>query len=132
MRSMVENTLSREESGYAFYIPSRQTLTGINDIKTPSFLVILHKAGYAGCDDTLDAAITGLKAIRKIKTVGYRDEYGNYKYCYESQQASGDYDILEYFNSPEDAARAGYTVDYRYIFNRIEHVPFYHVPAEQP
>lgn len=119
--SMEENSLSRDDSAYSIYIPSEQTLNGINDIYTPSFLVVIGNAPYAGCDDTLDAAITGLKVIRKIRTIGYQDEHGKYKYCYETQQASERYEILEYFNSPEDAARAGYTADYRYIFNRISY-----------
>lgn len=118
--SMEENSLSREENAYSLYIPSKQTLSGINDIYTPSFLVVINNADYAGCDETLDAAITGLKVIRKIRTIGYKDEKGNYKYCYENQQASDKYDIIEYFNSPEEAARAGYTADYNYIFNKIE------------
>lgn len=118
--SMEENSLTKEANGYSLYIPSKQTLSGINDIYTPSFLVVINNAVYAGCDDTLDAAITGLKVIKKIRTVGYMDENGEYKYCYESQTASDKYDILEHFGSPEDAARAGYTADYRYIFNKIK------------
>lgn len=117
--SMEENSLTKEAAGYSLYIPSKQTLSGINEIYTPSFLVVISNAGYAGCDDTLDAAITGLKVIRKIRTVGYRNERGEYKYCYETQNASDRYDILEYFSSPEAAARAGYTADYDYIFNKI-------------
>lgn len=118
--SMEENSLTKDASGYSLYIPSKQTLSGINDIYTPSFLVVINNATYAGCDDTLDAAITGLKVIRKIRTVGYKNEKGELKYCYEGQEASDRYDILEYFGSPEDAARAGYTADYNYILKKIQ------------
>lgn len=118
--AMEENSLTRKDNEYSLYIPSKQTLSGINDIYTPSFLVVVRDATYAGVDESLDAAITGLKVIRKIRTIGFKNEKGEYKYCYEGQQASDKYTILEYFDSPEDAARAGYTVDYRYIFRKID------------
>lgn len=117
--SMEENVRSGQEIGYSLYIPSRQTLSGINAVSSPSFLVVMNSAPYAGCDETLDAAITGLKVIRKVRTVGYVDESGERKYCYETQQAGETCDIAEYFSSPEAAAKAGYTADYRFIFNKI-------------
>ncbi len=137
-QSMEDNALFREEVRHALYFPSNQTLSGINGIQTPSFLVVMHEAPYAGIDHTLDAAITGLKVIRRIRAVGYWKN-GHKMYCMETQGAlediyrgvfppgagSSDSDLRNeygicYFTTAEDAAKAGYLPDYDYIFNRID------------
>lgn len=137
-QSMEDNALFREEIRHALYFPSKQTLSGINSIHAPSFLVVMHEAPYAGIDHTLDAAITGLKVIRRIRAVGYWKN-GRRMYCMETQGAVEDiyggvflpgseiaddnvqntYGI-RYFTTAEDAARAGYLPDYDYIFNKID------------
>lgn len=137
-QSMEDNALFREEIRHALYFPSEGTVSGINSIKAPSFLVVMHEAAYAGIDRTLDASVTGLKVIRRIRAVGYWKN-GHKMYCMETQGVVEDINNgafapgsgisgedardsygVRYFTTAEDAAREGYLPDYDYIFNKID------------
>lgn len=104
------------------YIPSNQTLSGINSIKTPSIMFVMQGGDYTGKIATDGIALTGIRAIRQIRTLGYRADDGELKYSYEWQGASEKYgqDNIVYFDSPEEAAKNGYIPDHEFIYNRIE------------
>lgn len=124
------------------YIPSDQTISGINSIKTPSILFVVQGGGYTGKVAHENVAFTGLKVIPRTRIIGYYDRLdGNKKkYAYERQGVletmitvggekinryfSGDSENpTEYpvFSSPEDAAKKGYVPDYDHIFRAISY-----------
>ena len=84
--SVDHNDYARGDAVFGTYIPSEQTITGINDIKTPSIMFIIQGADYTGEVSSDNVALTGLRTIKKVKTLGYEDRTGTKKYCYEWQK----------------------------------------------
>ncbi len=113
---------NRGIADYNIYLPAAQTGNGLNDIQSPSLIILLQNADFSGQAQVTQAVISGMKAVRKIRIVGYLDETGQKKYCYESQIPGVDMTeiAVEYFNSTEKAATAGYQPDYRYLFQKIQ------------
>lgn len=118
-KSIDRNDELNKEQNFATYIPSQQTLTGINDIKSPSIMFIVQEGAYTGKISVDDVALTGNRIIHKVRTLGYIADDGRKKYCYEWQGASKKYSNITYYNSPEDAAKDGYVPDHNLIYNRI-------------
>jgi hypothetical protein len=113
----------RSDKDYSLYIPSEQTSNGLNKINSPSLILIMKDVDFSGQAKVRNAQISGLKVIKKIRVIGYLDETNQKKYCYESQISDSinvKLNALAYFNSVEEAALAGYTPDYNYIFNKID------------
>lgn len=118
--SMDSNSTYSGETEKSIYIPTTQTFTGINDITTPTLIILIRDAGYAGVQGAQKAALTGIKTIRQIRVITYYDE-GILKYCYEFQGAGDDKEIVNYYDTIEDAAKAGALPDYKYIFKGIDY-----------
>lgn len=113
----------RSDKDYTVYIPSAQTSSGLNKIDSPSLILIMKDVDFSGQAKVRNAQISGLKVIKKVHVIGYLDVAGRMKYCYESQIADSNtvqLNAIAYFNSVEEAASAGYTPDYNYIFNKID------------
>lgn len=113
----------RSDKDYSLYIPSEQTSRGLNKIASPSLILVMKDVDFSGQARVRNAQISGLKVVKKVRIVGYLDEMNQKKYCYESQivdNNSLNLSALAIFNTVEEAAIAGYTPDYRYIFNKIE------------
>mgnify|MGYP000999259408 FL=1 len=113
----------RSDKDYSLYIPSEQTSNGLNTISSPSLIIIMKDVDFSGQAKVRSAQISGLKVIKKVRIIGYLDSANQKKYCYESQIAdssSVNLMAIAYFDSVEDAAAAGFSPDYEYIFNKIE------------
>ena len=118
--SIDKNSEYSGETDKSVYIPTTQTFNGINDITTPTLIFFIRDAGYAGVDGAQKAALTGMKTIREIRVITYYDD-GVLKYCYEFQGAGDDKEIVNYYDTIEDAAKAGALPDYNYLFNGIDY-----------
>lgn len=113
----------RSDKDYTLYIPSEQTSSGLNKIDSPSLILIMKDVDYSGQAKVRNAQISGLKVIKKVRIIGYMDDANQKKYCYESQIVDNflvKLKAIAYFDSVEEAALAGFSPDYRYIFNKIE------------
>lgn len=129
------NDSVRGEAEFGTYVPSRQTISGINSIKTPTLMFIIQGGGYTGEVAHENVALTGYRVIKKPLIVKYLDtKDGKRKYSYEFQgaldeknTAGGQVNIKEgnYVYDPRDAARDGYAPDYDYIFNPIDYNTYY-------
>lgn len=99
------------KDGYSVYLPAINTYTGINKISSPSLIVIISHADYSQYKG-LCSAMQGLKVSWKPKVIGYVNDYGEKKYCYEGQSsyAQGT-NSIKMFDSVEAAAKAGYMPD---------------------
>ncbi len=113
-----QNSL-KDKWDYKFYLPPTQTTTGVNAIEKPSLLIIMQGVDIAS-SHKLDAInIAGLKAIKKKVVLGF-EKNGIKYYCYEGQMPEDEIDLIEdYFDSMEDAAKAGYTPNYEYLTIKI-------------
>lgn len=80
------NDYARGDAQFGTYIPSEQTISGINDIKTPSIMFIIQGSDYTGQVASDNVALTGLRTVRKVRTIAYENEKGQKKYCYEWQK----------------------------------------------
>lgn len=117
------NNADREGTELGTYIPSEQTLSGINSIKTPTIMFIMQSGDYTGELASDSIALTGIRTIHQIRTIGYRADDGRLKYSYEWQGAAKKYgeSNIVYFDTQEDAARGGYVPDHEFLYNRIEY-----------
>jgi hypothetical protein len=106
----------------SIFLPSAQTLSGINQIAAPSLLVIMDDCPYAGVEETGTSALTGNRLIRKVRVIGYYRN-GRALYSYEGQGAADTVssDGVEYFDTVEEAAYAGYGPDLEYLANAINY-----------
>lgn len=120
-KTMDTNAMFREEADYSVYLPTTQTLSGINAISTPSILVVMRDTEFAGVKGAQKAALTALRTVKKIRVIGYRDANGNKKYVYEFQGMPENCVIETYFGTIEEAADNGYMPDYEYIFDAINY-----------
>lgn len=109
-----ESSKIHQSTEYRVYLPGTQTMSGINAIDTPSLLIIMQGADFAG-EARIDDAITeGLKIIRKIRVITYEylhpdayHETGKRYYCYETQlgdEMLEDVKIYDYFSNIDLAA----------------------------
>ena len=115
--SIDNNEYIRQGADYTVYIPSTQTQTGINAVRSPTLIVILQDAGYAGVSSTENVTVAGVRVQSNVYVLGYTDSKGRKKYAYEWQGAGDVYEIERIFYSIEEAAKAGYTPDYNFMFN---------------
>lgn len=109
---------------YNLYIPTEDT-TSLNSIKYPSFLLIMHGGDWCNNVKLDQPTLGGYKIIRSTKVIGYtRDVDGESRklYCYENQLTPEQKEAytIEYFRTVDEAAEAGYTPDYGYIYNKID------------
>lgn len=113
----------RSDKDYSLYIPSEQTSSGLNKIASPSLILVMKDVDFTGQAKVRNAQISGLKVVKKVRVIGYLDNMNQKKYCYESQITDSNKIKLSanaYFDSVEEAALAGFTPDYNYIFNKID------------
>lgn len=142
--AMIDNIVNIQSSNktltHKVYLPSKQTISGVNEITNPSFLVVLSGKGFTTKGFINETVMSGYKTIRKMYIVGYtyRDKNKDgslsdevkYKYCYETQlpngyeqgtETRGPISIVKFFTSMEKAARDGYSPDLSYIQHRINY-----------
>lgn len=123
-KSAVRRSLTYE-GGIAeteIYLPFTQTDSGINPITKPSMIIALSGIDFIGTQDLNITSIGGYTVIRKTRVLGYRDADNNKFYAYESQ-LTGDIEnmnVTDIFNTIDEAARAGYNPDFRYIFKPLK------------
>ncbi len=110
---------------YNFYIPMKDTESGINSINYPSLLFIFNGGDFTGKVTRRQVSLGGFKVARRVEVIGYVRKINGVDrklYCYESQIPStviSTLDVREKFATIEDAAQSGYTPDYTYIYNLI-------------
>lgn len=105
---------------YNIYLPASMTSSGINDISSPSLIILLQGADFSGQAEVSEAVISGLRTERKIRVIGFVDTDGIRRYCYEGQYPGGiGSSAIQFYDSTEDAARAGYLPSYQYLSAKI-------------
>lgn len=128
------------EINHKFYLPSEQTSSGINEVNSPSLLVILNGKGFETNGYINKTVMSGYKLIRKMYVIGYsyqdKNEDGSlkpgikYNYCYETQlpegyetgtDTRGPINVLKFFTSVDKAAMEGYLPDLAYLQHRIRY-----------
>lgn len=96
----------------SFFLPASDSMTAVNNIKSPSLIVLFQDSSFLnGYDmDVMSVGGTRVKVITSV--LGFEDkETGELCYCYAGQQV-GDEDkirIKERFNTVHEAALAGYS-----------------------
>jgi len=94
---------------YTFFMPTDITAAGIHNVDYPSLIVILQGADFAGSRRLNSVSVGGFRVERQTTVLGFT-EGGIRYYCYEGQLPShliGS--VVDFFNSVEDAARAGFS-----------------------
>lgn len=110
----------RGDVSYDIYLPATQTAAGLNDISSPSLLILIQGADFSGQAKVDEAVIAGLKTVKKVSLIGFTDSDGKKRYCYESQLPSNLLgNVITFFNTTEEAAVAGYIPSYEYMQKRI-------------
>lgn len=79
------NNADRGGTDLGTYIPSSQTLSGINSIRTPTIMFIMQSGDYTGEVSDDNIALTGIRTIHEVRTIGYRAKDGKLKYSWEWQ-----------------------------------------------
>lgn len=106
----------RGKPRYNVYLPPLTTATGINNIAGPSFIIVLQGADFTGEAKVQEAVISGFKTTKKVYLVGFIDEDGMKRYCYEGQLPEEmEAAATGFFYTPEEAAQAGYLPSYQYL-----------------
>lgn len=75
----------RGGKNYRVYLPAKTTFSGINTIDGPSLIILLSGGDFAGKASISEAAIAGIKVIKKNWVLGFEDLNGNKWYAYETQ-----------------------------------------------
>lgn len=75
----------RGGKNYRVYLPAKTTFSGINTIDGPSLIILLSGGDFAGKASISEAAIAGLKVVKKNWVLGFEDLNGNKWYAYETQ-----------------------------------------------
>lgn len=91
------------------YLPSVQTDSGVNSVTKPSLLMIMSGVDFAGVSRLDSKSIGGLTVAKKVRVLAY-SRGGKLYYCYEGQLPSTQV-VDRFFNSTDEAAKAGYTPD---------------------
>lgn len=117
------NNADRGGTDLGTYIPSSQTLSGINSIRTPTIMFIMQSGDYTGEVSDDNIALTGIRTIHEVRTIGYRAKDGKLKYSWEWQGAAEKYGAnnVTYFESQEEAVQKGYYPDHEFLFNRMDY-----------
>lgn len=122
-RSIDNNDEVRGEAEFGSYVPSDQTINGINRIASPTIMFVVQGGGYTGKVAHENVALTGIRTVKPALYVCYVKN-GKKMYSRERQGAAEDpecFDFNEKYDIVEDAAKAGYAPDYEYIFNPIDY-----------
>lgn len=121
--SVNNNDEIRGEAEFGSYVPSDQTISGINRIAAPSIMFVVQGGGYSGEVAHENVALTGIRTIKAVNVIGYRKN-GKKMYAYEWQGVSDDPScsgVEKKFKRVEEAAEEGYAPDYEHIFNPIDY-----------
>ena len=122
-RSVDNNDEVRGEAEFGSYIPSDQTISGINRIASPTIIMVMQGGTFTGQVAHENVAFTGIRTIKPARYIGYIKK-GKKMYSRERQGAADD-PACSHFNdmssSEEQLARDGYVPDYEYIFNPINY-----------
>ncbi len=111
----------RGDVNYDIYLPASKTSSGINDISSPSLIILLQGADFSGQAKVTEAVISGLKTVDKVYVVGFSDYDGIKRYCYEGQLPPELSNKIEmFFNTVEEAARNGYLPSHEYLTKKIQ------------
>lgn len=111
----------RGDVSYDIYLPATQTAAGLNDVSSPSLLILIQGADFSGQAKVDEAVIAGLKTVKEVSLIGFTDHDGKKRYCYESQLPSNLLgNVITFFNTTEEAAVAGYVPSYEYMQKKIE------------
>lgn len=110
--AMAHRSQDRFNENYVVYIPTVQTYNGLNDIDSPSLLIVINNATYSGYKGTC-STMQGFKVTWDPKVIAFETNTGERRYCYEgqTQYLSNGMSNSVVFKTVEDAARAGYDPD---------------------
>ena len=127
-REIVDNAISKlitEDINYAihtrninstnnkmrsFYLPSGDTMTAINQIKSPSLIIIFQDSSFLNGYDIDISSVGGARVKVKSSVVGFTVSGDSTKYyCYAGQQLEETgVTVVERFDSLHEAAMAGF------------------------
>lgn len=111
----------RGSKPYNIYIPPVTTSHGINNVAGPSFLIVMQDADFTGDAKVEEAVLSGLRTAKKTYIIGFMDDDGVKRYCYEGQLPDSMMERADaFFYSLEDAAKAGYRPAYEYLSRKVE------------
>lgn len=86
-------------------------------------MFIMQSGDYTGEVSDDNIALTGIRTIHEVRTIGYRAKDGKLKYSWEWQGAAEKYGAnnVTYFESQEEAVQKGYYPDHEFLFNRMDY-----------
>lgn len=123
IKEIKDRNTNQEGFKHKVYLPYETTKYGVNPVKGPGVLMFIQNAKYASTESMDAVSVSGFKVIEKATVVGFTDELGNKYYCYDTQMDPIDigvkYDIVNYFQSLEAAAEAGYMPHYDLLSKKI-------------
>ena len=94
----------------SFYLPSSETVTAINKVKSPSLILIFQDSTFLNGYDIDIASVGGVRVKVKSSVIGFTiaGRTGKY-YCYAGQQlGESGVTITDRFDTLHEAAVAGY------------------------
>lgn len=104
------NINSTENKMRSFYLPSGDTMTAINQIKSPSLILIFQDSTFLNGYDINICSVGGARVKVRSSVIGFQIAGDSTKYyCYAGQQLDETgVTVLDRFDTLHDAAMAGY------------------------
>lgn len=123
IKEIKDRNTNQQGFKYKVYLPYETTKYGVNPIKGPGILMFIQDTKYASSQAMSAVSVSGFKVIEKATVIGFTDEIGNKYYCYDTQIDPVDigvkYNIVNYFQSMESAAEAGFMPHYDLLSKKI-------------
>ena len=111
----------------SFYVPSSTSMTAVNDIKSPSLIMIFQDSTFLNGYDLDAISIGGARVRVKAQVLGFTvngDPTGQKYYCYAGQQMGGTFksgepkpgiSIVERLSSIHQATKKGYLPHFMFL-----------------
>lgn len=113
------NELYGKISDSFIYIPSSQTMEGVNSLNKPSMLISVGGVDFVSSKPLEASSVGGFTIHKKKRVLGFTKGGVKY-YCYESQLPKSELGLVDdFFNTTEEAAQKGYRPHMDYLLKKI-------------
>lgn len=115
------NKRNLNKKDFVFYIPPVKDSLGVRGIDKPTLIMFLQGFKIDSFRELNSYTMYGYKVAKKKIIIGFVDQYGIKRYCYEGQvPQSLTRNIKEIFSSMIEANMKGYRPDYELLKSKID------------
>jgi len=114
------NVLYNKLDNKFIYIPSSQTMQGVNSLSKPSLFISVGGIDFLKTDKLEASSVGGYTIYKKKRVLGFVKDGIKY-YCYESQLPKAEFGLVDdFFNTVDEAAQKGYRPHIDYLLKKIQ------------